>query len=159
MKKLIIPIVVLVIAVGALIFLGGENSDIIVDTKEGQVVVTREDILLMESSTTFPTVVRSSGSKPVETDYTGIWIMDFLENLNIGEEEVDTIIFNASDGYRIILSIEELKEPSNVFLTYMRDGEDLKSRSKGGNGPYQLVIRDDPFSQRWIKHVDEIIIQ
>jgi len=69
------------------------------------------------------------------------------------------VTFNASDGYRIILSAEEIAEPSNVYLTFERDGEILKSKKEGGNGPFQLVIRRDPFSQRWIKHVNEIILQ
>ena len=50
-------------------------------------------------------------------------------------------------------------KPRNVYLTFERDGEYLKSKKQGGNGPFQLVIRKDSFSQRWIKHVDEIILE
>ncbi|MCR3955246.1 MAG: hypothetical protein NUK57_03050 [Gudongella sp.] len=157
MRKIMAIIVFLSIALGVFLFMGRGNSDIIVYIDDMQTVVEREDILAMSNGISFPAVVRSSGSKPVETEYTGVWIMDFLKHLGI-EGDFDTITFNASDGYRVMLSGEELKEPGNVYLAYMRDGEDLKSRERGGNGPYQLVIRSDPFSQRWIKHVDEMRI-
>jgi hypothetical protein len=110
-------------------------------------------------SVTFPVVVRSSGEKPVETEYTGVEIKNLLESYDIEYDSYDKITFSASDGYRIILSMEEIKEPNNIYLTYERDGQIMKTKKQGGNGPFQLVIRHDPFSQRWIKHVNEIIIE
>ncbi|MGB4439854.1 MAG: hypothetical protein WBJ13_11685, partial [Sedimentibacter sp.] len=107
----------------------------------------------------FPAVVRSSGEKPVETEYKGIEIAKILKSLDIDTSKINKITFNASDGYRIILDIDELEEPSNVYLTFERDGELLKSKKQGGNGPFQLVLRRDPFSQRWVKHVNEIVIE
>jgi len=107
----------------------------------------------------FPAVVRSSGQKPVETEYKGIELSRLFSSLDIDTSSIERVTFNATDGYRIILSMEELKEPSNIYLTFERDREYLKSKKQGGNGPFQLVIRRDPFSQRWIKHVDEIILE
>ncbi len=118
-----------------------------------------ETIYAYDESITFPAVVRSSGSKPVETEYKGIELTRFFESIDIDLSLYAKATFNASDGYRITLNIEELMEPSNVYLTFERDGELLKSKKQGGNGPFQLIIRRDPFSQRWIKHVDEIILQ
>jgi len=112
-----------------------------------------------EEAITFPAVVRSSGEKPVETEYKGVELKILFETLGIDVSQFSKVTFNASDGYRIILSMEEINEPSNVYLTFERDGEILKSKKEGGNGPFQLVIRRDPFSQRWIKHVDKIIFQ
>ncbi|NLJ57658.1 MAG: hypothetical protein GX339_02315 [Tissierellia bacterium] len=110
-------------------------------------------------ASTFPTVVRSSGEKPVETEYKGVELKLLFETLGIDTSQYSRVTFNASDGYRIILSMEEINQPSNVYLTFERDGEILKSKKEGGNGPFQLIIRRDPFSQRWIKHVDKIIFQ
>jgi hypothetical protein len=82
-----------------------------------------------------------------------------FSSLNIDISNTQKITFNAIDEYKIILSIDEINEPSNVYLTFERDGKPLKSKKQGGNGPFQLVIRRDPFSQRWIKHVYEIILE
>ena len=35
----------------------------------------------------------------------------------------------------------------------------LKNKSQGGSGPYQVIARKDPYSQRWCKFVMEIDLQ
>ncbi|MDI9495742.1 MAG: hypothetical protein QM227_05700 [Bacillota bacterium] len=135
------------------------SLNIVIDGKAEPVDVDTEIIYNHKDALVFPAVVRSSGSKPVETEYKGIELTKLFESLNIDITNYSKVTFNASDGYRIILSAEEIAEPSNVYLTFERDGEILKSKKEGGNGPFQLVIRRDPFSQRWIKHVNEIILQ
>jgi hypothetical protein len=39
------------------------------------------------------------------------------------------------------------------------DGEKLKSKKNNGSGPFRIVIRKDPFSQRWIKHLEEVLVE
>jgi len=129
------------------------NIDGKVESIDTEIIYNHKEALV------FPAVVRSSGSKPVETEYKGIELTKLFDSLDLDITNYSKVTFNASDGYRIILSIEEIKEPSNVYLTFERDGEILKSKKQGGKGPFQLVIRRDPFSQRWIKHVNEIILQ
>jgi len=129
------------------------NIDGKVESIDTEIIYNHKEALV------FPAVVRSSGSKPVETEYKGIELIKLFDSLNVDITSYSKVTFNASDGYRIILSMEEIKEPSNVYLTFERDGEILKSKKQGGNGPFQLVIRRDPFSQRWIKHVNEIILE
>lgn len=121
--------------------------------------IDTEKLYSNPNAETFPAVVRSSGEKPIQTEYTGVELKDLLGEYDIVLKNDNRITFNASDGYRIILLGEEINEKKNVYLVYKRDGELLKSKRQGGKGPYQLVIRKDPFSQRWIKHVDEIIIE
>lgn len=129
------------------------NIDGKVESIDTEIIYNHKEALV------FPAVVRSSGSKPVETEYKGIELTKLFDSLDLDITNYSKVTFNASDGYRIILSMEEIKEPSNVYLTFERDGEILKSKKQGGNGPFQLVIRRDPFSQRWIKHVNEIILE
>lgn len=121
--------------------------------------VSRDYLYSHEDSISFPAVVRSSGNKPVETEYKGIELSKLLALLDIDTSNKQKITFNATDGYKIVLNIEEIFEPNNVYLTFERDGEYSKSKKQGGNGPFQIVIRHDPFSQRWCKHVNEIIIE
>lgn len=121
--------------------------------------ITRDSLYNNVESINFPAVVRSSGNKPVETEYNGIELSKLFASLDIDTSNKQKITFGASDGYKIILDIEEIYEPNNVYLTFKRDGEYLKSKKQGGNGPFQLVIRHDPFSQRWCKHVNEITLE
>lgn len=130
-----------------------------VTIKDQFITIDAEKIFTNPNAETFPAVVRSSGEKPVQTEYTGIELKKMLAEFEIALKKDNRITFNASDGYRIILAGEEINEAKNVYLVYKRDGELLKSKNKGGKGPYQIVIRKDTFSQRWIKHVDEIIIE
>lgn len=155
MKKKFIILIILIFLTGCSkeqpslnLNIDGKNESI--DT---EVIYTHKEALA------FPAVVRSSGSKPVETEYKGIEITKLFETLNVDISNYSKVTFNATDGYRIILSIEEITQPSNVYLTFERDGEMLKSKKQGGNGHFQLIIRRDPFSQRWIKHVNEIILE
>lgn len=136
-----------------------EQPSITVNIDGKSEIIDAETIYTHKEAVTFPAVVRSSGSKPVETEYKGVELTELFKTLSLDISNYDKITFNASDGYRIILSVEEILEPSNVYLTFERDGKILKSKKLGGNGPFQLIIRRDPFSQRWIKHVDEIILQ
>jgi hypothetical protein len=157
--KKIIPIVAVIGII--LIFSISKKEDVSINIVQGenQQIVNSDFIYNHPDSISFPAVVRSSGKKPVETEYKGIEMSKLFSSLNIDISNTQKITFNAIDEYKIILSIDEINEPSNVYLTFERDGKPLKSKKQGGNGPFQLVIRRDPFSQRWIKHVYEIILE
>ena len=121
--------------------------------------VSRDYLYNNSYAMSFPAVVRSSGDKPVETEYKGIELSKLFLSLDIDLSKMQKITFSATDGYKIVLDIEEIYEPNNVYLTFERDGVYLKSKKQGGNGPFQLVIRHDPFSQRWCKNVNEITVE
>ena len=55
------------------------------------------------------------------------------------------------DGYAAALSMDKVMDDDNVYLAYKRDGELLGTKTDGGNGPYQLIISKDKFSQYWVK--------
>lgn len=155
LKKFFILIALIFVLTGC----SEEEASLAVNIDGKNEAVDTEIIFTHKEALVFPAVVRSSGAKPVETEYKGIELSKLFETLGIDISNYSRITFNASDGYRIILNVEEVKEPSNVYLTFERDKELLKSKKQGGNGPFQLIIRRDPFSQRWIKHVDEIILE
>ena len=155
LKKFFILIILTFILTGC----SEEEPILTVNTEGKETVIDAETIYTNQEAITFPAVVRSSGEKPVETEYKGIELSKLLKSLDIDIFNYSKATFNASDGYRIILSVEEINDPLNVYLSFERDGQLLKSKKQGGKGPFQLIIRRDPFSQRWIKHVDEIIIQ
>lgn len=159
-KKVYISILVIIVALLSFYFLaGGEDVSLKIIKGDEEKVVDGEYIYSLEGAITFPAVIRSSGQKPVETEYKGIELSEFFQALGIDISDAERLTFNASDGYRVILSVEEIEEPKNVYLVYERDGQPMKSKKRGGEGPLRIIIRRDPFSERWIKHVDEIIIE
>jgi hypothetical protein len=46
-----------------------------------------------------------------------------------------------------------------VYIVYAIDNKPLGKKEDGGAGPFELVIKNDPFSQRWCKFVSEVEIQ
>lgn len=157
--KKVVPIIVIIVLLLFFLLMRDEEVTLRIIKGEDEIVLEGEYIYSFENSTSFPAVIRSSGEKPVETEYKGIELTKLFAALNVDIKDVERITFNASDGYRVILNIDEIKEPSNVYLVYERDGQPMKSKKRGGDGPLRLIIRRDPFSERWIKHVEEIIIE
>lgn len=157
--KKAVPIAVIIVLLLVFLLTREEEVTLRIVNGENVQIVEGEYIYSFEDSVTFPAVIRSSGEKPVETEYKGIELVKLFPALGIDISDAEKITFNASDGYRVILKIDEINEPNNVYLTYERDGQLMKSKKRGGDGPIRLVIRRDPFSERWIKHVEEIIIE
>jgi len=157
--KKAVPIAVIIVLLLVFLLTREEEVTLRIVNGENVQIVEGEYIYSFEDSVTFPAVIRSSGEKPVETEYKGIELVKLFSALGIDISDAEKITFNASDGYRVILKIDEINEPNNVYLTYERDGQLMKSKKRGGDGPIRLVIRRDPFSERWIKHVEEIIIE
>jgi len=157
--KKAVPIAVIIVLLLVFLLTREEEVTLRIVNGENVQIVEGEYIYSFEDSVTFPAVIRSSGEKPVETEYKGIELVKLFSALGIDISDAEKITFNASDGYRVILKIDEINEPNNVYLTYERDRQLMKSKKRGGDGPIRLVIRRDPFSERWIKHVEEIIIE
>ena len=158
-KNFLVPLLLILIIIFIFNLIKKEEASINILINEEDMIIKSKYIYNHPEAVVFPAVVRSSGKKPEETEYKGIEINLLFSSLGIDIAKMKNITFNATDGYRIILPLEEIMMPRNVYLTFERDGEYLKSKKQGGNGPFQLVIRKDSFSQRWIKHVDEIILE
>jgi hypothetical protein len=158
MKKTI-PIIIVVLVLILFIFLNQDDPYIIITLGENSQEIEGEYIYSYENSLTFPSVIRSSGEKPVSVEFKGIELAEFLKSQNIDLTNSNMIKFYASDGYQIAVKTEEILEPKNVYLVYEMDGEKLKSKKNNGSGPFRIVIRKDPFSQRWIKHLEEVLVE
>jgi len=132
---------------------------VIVISEDGEMIseVDLEYLKGLESET-FKAVIRSSGNKPVEVEYTGVFLKTILEDKKIKLDDKTRIIVKGVDGYMASLSMEEF-ERKEIYLAYAMDGKPIKSREQGGYGPFQLVIPGDAFSQRWCKYVCEVEIK
>ena len=98
----------------------------------------------------------TSDSGPREHIYTGVLLNSILDELEIDINDYDTVIAKAIDGYNVAYEAGEMLDGDNIYLATARDGEPLGSKSTGGSGPFQVIVRKDAFSQRWCKFVIEL---
>ena len=134
-----------------------ENAEIVIRHKGEQVFVVTPKALEELGLTEFKASLNSDGSDPKQHTYTGIPLKDVLIMAGIalsGGMQVDIL---SVDGYRVALSAMDVLADHNVYLVTKDNGEFLGTiDDKNGRGPYMIVIRQDPFSQRWSKYVCEI---
>src|SRR6056297_2137149 len=110
MKKTI-PIIIVVLVLILFIFLNQDDPYIIITLGENSQEIEAEYIYSYENSLTFPSVIRSSGEKPVSVEFKGIELAEFLKSQNIDLTNSNMISFYASDGYQIAVKTEEILEP------------------------------------------------
>ena len=87
-----------------------------------------------------------------------IELIDIINSFNISLNNIEMIHIKSLDGYNSIVSIDELLQDNNVYICIALDNEPLKTKSKGGMGPYLMIIQSSTFSQRWVKYIQEINI-
>lgn len=171
-KNLIIilsVVAVLVIVVGVMAIL---NSSSIRQRKEQQdsacIIIKRggEEIANIDmeyissaGEESFQADLDTSETDPEEHQYSGVPLIKVLDSLEINMDGVETVIVRALDGYTVAFDISEAKDEENMYIAYKIDGQYLKNKSQGGSGPYQIIVRKDPYSQRWCKFVMEIDLQ
>lgn len=164
-KRVIISVTLLAIIVLGLGFINKEslgdkkeiheNAEIIIKGNGTQEKINLEEIKNIGEEE-FSADLKSSGKAAEEHIYTGVLLKEIFEEVGIKLEEDKQVILTAIDGYVVALESNEVLEDGNVYLAYKMDGESLGTREEGGSGPYQVIIRNDQFSQRWCKHVVEI---
>ena len=128
-------------------------------TREGSDIITlnRDDIRALPSET-FEATIRSSGERPVPAEYTGVEIHDLLSLAGVTVSEDGALLFKGADLYLTKVEAGELSEYGNIYIVYKRDGEIMKNRAQGGEGPYQVIVRNDYYSLRWCKYLSEVEI-
>ncbi len=134
------------------------DSTILFKTKDKDYIVGFDLIDKLDSEE-FEAVVRSNGKKSKTVMYTAVKLVDILDSLNIDYKSTNKAIVKAEDAYISAVSIDDINIDGNVYIAYKMNGKYLKSRQDGGEGPFQLIIRKDNFSQRWVKYVIEVELQ
>jgi hypothetical protein len=171
MKKRNIIIIVAVIAalavtVGILAFLNSGNTEEKRMLEEEAIILVKYagqklgeiEMELVESigPEDFNANLDTSDSEPEEHLYTGVLLNDILKALDIDMVDYSLVIAKAIDGYNVAFKAAEVLDESNIYLAIMRDGKPLGTKSSGGSGPYQIIVKKDAFSQRWCKFVIEL---
>jgi hypothetical protein len=172
MKKqtviVIVCLAVLAAAVGILLYLSRdtisdgrtaqeEKSITFTENGEEVSVLYWEDITALESET-FEAVLRSSSARPRTVTYEGVEIHTLMAAAGI-DISGKSLEFIGADAYAASVTVDEATEEGEIYVVYSADGQQLGSREEGGDGPYQLVIVNDHFSQRWCKYLSEVVVK
>ncbi|MBA1334485.1 MAG: hypothetical protein HPY66_2334 [Firmicutes bacterium] len=170
MKKIVIAAVaILVIIVGITAYMNRgdlaakqdsqDNAILIIKSDGAEVARVDMEYIKTLGEVEFDANIKSSGQDPEKHSFAGVPLKNVFDSQNIPTEGKTMVIVKAVDGYTSALNMDEVLEDDNVYLAYKRDGEPLGRKEDGGSGPYQVIIRKDPFSQRWCKFVMEIELQ
>ena len=168
-KTIVTSLIILVMIVGVTAYLNRGN---IADRQEMQ---DNAQIILLENGEEIKTVdmtfIKKQGEKtfnkeldtsetgPELQTYTGVLLKSVIEEAGIKLDNKTQVIVKAVDGYTVALTAVEVRKNDNVYIVYKNNGQYLQEKSKGGTGPYRIVIRDDQFGQRWCKFVMEVNIK
>jgi hypothetical protein len=106
--------------------------------------------------TDFTASRRSSGLAAVTVNYQGVPLAVLCEFLGIDLTDMTSCVAMAEDGFFVSIAMDKVHDADNVWIAVMLDGEPLKSRADGGDGPFLLVVRNDTFSMNWCKYLLEI---
>jgi hypothetical protein len=101
---------------------------------------------------TFTATKDTSDSGPVEAEYVGVPLIEVFKTAGVTVHEGDVVTNSAADGYATALEAKKVLDSENVFIAYIKDGEPIGTREEGGNGPYQIIVSKDQFSQYWCKY-------
>lgn len=104
--------------------------------------------------TDFSANLKSDGENAIEHRYTGVLLGVILEDAGVDLDSMTSASVSSVDGKVVAVSKEKLLENANVYLAYKRDGEWIGTRDEGGDGPYQMIIRNDKFSQNWCEYTE-----
>lgn len=94
-----------------------------------------------------------------ERSYKGVLLRDLLAACQIPSGELNQVVLKGAGGYEVALGPEEVLAPADVYIVYEYNGEPLKGEADGGAGPYRLVLPQDEFAQRWLKHLEAIAVR
>lgn len=172
MKQGKVIAIVLVVLALLVIFLAYINKDTLVEKQqlnndavfavlqeeETLKAYTMEEIAAL-GEVTFEANLKSSGKDPVPHTYTGVLLKNILVDAGLKPSEGGSAIVSAIDGYVVGVTNEKLMDDDNVYLVYMKDGTLIGTREEGGEGPYQMIISKDAFSQYWCKYAYSVALK
>jgi len=157
-RNVLIVVVILVLAVGITAYMNRgdlaakreSQQEAYVMIKSGGSEAARIDLEKLQQMNVVDVEANLKRSgKPAEKHvYTGVPLKEVLEEAGADTAGKDTVIMKAVDGYTSAIGMEETLQDGNVYLVFKIDGEPLGTKEEGGSGPLQVILAEDPFSQR-----------
>lgn len=158
-KVIAIVAIILVVVVGVAAWLNADkiknNSDteIVICLNDEEVAVySMAELAAMETDSVYAefTSKKAEGEKGT---WTGVFVSTILENAGVSEDQYDTVVFSAGDGYSSAANHDEIP---TVLIAWEKDGETLESFEDGGTGPMRCIFSEESFGQRCIHNVVKI---
>ena len=107
----------------------------------------------------YAAVLDTSISDAQEVTVRGVELSALLDYVGAPWQDAAYFEINGLDEYYSPVLLSEVQEPDNVLICIAMDGKALGSKSSGGFGPYLMVIRNELFSQRWCKYIEEVAVR
>jgi hypothetical protein len=168
-KNLIIVITVLAVLIAAVATAAFLNTGNIRQKREqesGAYIIIKKggeelaeidmDSIRLMGEVDFMADLDTSKTGPVSHKYTGVPLIRVLDWVGLEISDGSAVIVRALDGYTVAFDISEVKDKDNIYVAYKINGQYMTTGSQGGSGPFQIIVRKDPYSQRWCKFVMEI---
>jgi len=125
-----------------------------------------DDLLEYSPAVEFKATYKTSGKPPVEKNYSGIYMKDLLEALNINLSLYTSVKMKASDGMEKVYSVNDVLEEGNVYIANLVEGKPFNEgidplaylKPEEDGGPYVVIKAHDIYSQNRVKMLTEIIL-
>ncbi len=156
---IMIAVLVVILAIGLCL-----NSGIVKENKETfenvelkiidagtEVGVISYDEIVALGAEEFEAIYDTSKTEPVLETYKGVELKKILEHFGISMEGRSSVALTAVDNYAMAYSVEEVMEDGNVYVTFERNGEQIKGRDEDDAGPLVAIVKADQFSNRRCK--------
>jgi len=121
-------------------------------TGDNKYVVTMDDIIALKPNEVL------AYPRDEERRFAGVSLISIFEQSGVDYSNMESVVFTAADGFDVKLTAEEVLNTENTFIVIAEDDEPLGHWTDDGSGPFMVVLAEDPFPNRWVKHLVEITI-
>ena len=111
-----------------------------------------EELMKMDSDSVTTSFASGKGDDE-EGTWTGVWMDELLKDAGITEEQYETVVLSAGDGYSTAADVDEV---NTVLIAWEKDGETLGYYEKGGTGPMRCIFSEEEFGMRCINFLVKI---
>ena len=106
----------------------------------------------------FTVTIRPGTDREDIRQYRGVALADILAYFNI--DEGTSLIFHSYDGFAAGITMAEALDRQQAFIAIWQDGQYFAHRGDyWGVAPFQLVMAQDIFAQRFARYITEIVVQ
>ena len=106
----------------------------------------------------FTVTIRPGTDREDIRQYRGVAVADILEYFGINEGT--SLVFHSFDGFASGITMAEALDRQQAFIAIWQDGQYFVQRGDYWSAaPFQLVMAQDIFAQRFARYITEIVVQ
>ena len=163
---MIAVIILLVVVIAAAAYLNRQNTEDLGGDADGSLTVVREEETVREfsyeeicsmESVSFEKEIVSSNKDGESGLYEGVPLREILSAADPSIlTECGSVTARAVDGFVSAYIMSEVVGSDSIVVVHEKDGEPLKKKSEGGNGPLRIVAKDDTYGTRSTMYLTQI---